>query len=232
MQGNFRVSEFGESGELTSPRLCAVCSVLVFESVELFVYECLHFSSYSHLVTLKCSYFDLKAEKQIRIYLFSVFFFAIFHELCLNVCIFLYVWEPNWGKLMWENNITSDHIYKYTNKNWRLPPSMVLCVQVCGFPAYITCPLLSSSLLSCHPSCCYGDCLGATDTSMSCWAALMLIGPDGDSFVPVCSPEAQSCHRTTWEGELIQTLHFNTFDHPLRFGQLLFLHMFLICAAF
>ncbi len=62
-------------------------------------------------------------------------------------------------------------------------------------------PLPSSSLLSCHPSCCCGDCLGATDTSMSCWAALMLIGPDGESFVPVCSPKAAASHITTWEGK-------------------------------
>ncbi|KAJ4921446.1 hypothetical protein JOQ06_022486, partial [Pogonophryne albipinna] len=30
-------------------------------------------------------------------------------------------------------------------------------------------------------------------------AALMLIGADGESFVPVCSPKAATCHCSTWE---------------------------------
>lgn len=60
------------------------------------------------------------------------------------------------------------------------------------FSCYLPPPLSLSPLLS---SLLFGDRLGATDASVSCRAAVMLIGPDGESFVAVCSPEAAACRR-------------------------------------
>lgn len=116
-------------------------------------------------------------------------------------------------------------------------------VQVCGFPSlcHLPSPLIPPPLPS--SSCCCGDCLRATDTCMSCQAALMLIGPDGESFAPVCSPKVLACHIITCErnclsyGHTHSNTHWHTHsedvgtvEHSLRFHQFLILNkLFLLC---
>lgn len=97
-----------------------------------------------------------------------------------------------WGGMSW------------TSRQSTRPPVFphLRCVCVCGSPVTVSLclclsspPLLSSLLLPCW--------LPRGDRHvhvMSSRVAVMLMYPDGDSFVPVCSPKAWACHiHSTWE---------------------------------